>query len=76
MLIKPLANIPIENTNINTHPGVELSPKQKILDGSILDLFADRPSLEKLSLWADDGVFEDPLNHCQKPEAVRSALSE
>lgn len=29
MLIKPPANIPIENTNVNTHPGVELSPKQK-----------------------------------------------
>ena len=29
MLIKPPANIPFENTNVNTHPGVELSPKQK-----------------------------------------------
>lgn len=76
MLIKPPANIPIENTNINTHPGVELSLEQKTPVGSVLDLFAGRLSLEKLSLWADDGVFEDPLNHRQRPEAVRSALGE
>ncbi|KAL8827809.1 MAG: hypothetical protein Q9191_002966 [Dirinaria sp. TL-2023a] len=25
------------------------------------DLFAGRPSLKKLSLWDDEGVFEDPL---------------
>jgi len=63
MLIRPPANIPVGNTNINTHPGVELSPERKTLVGSVLDLFADRPWLEKLSLWADDGVFEDLLNH-------------
>src|ERR1700721_369258 len=66
MLIKPPANIPIENTNINTHPGVEPSPAQKTLVGSVLDLFAGRPSLEKLTLRADNGVFEDPLNHRQR----------
>lgn len=74
MLIKPPANIPIGNTNINNHPGVELSPAQKTLVGSVLDLFAGRSSLEKLSLWADNGMFEDPLNHRQRPEAVRSAM--
>lgn len=26
-----------------------------------VQLFAGRPSLKKLSLWADDGVFEDPI---------------
>lgn len=76
MLIRPPANIPIENTNINTRPGVELSPEQKPLVGSVLNLFAGRPSLKKLSLWTDDGVFEDLLNHRQRPEAVRSALDE
>lgn len=55
------ANIPIENTNINTAPGVDLSSEQKTIVGSVLDLFAGRPSLEKLSLWSDDGVFEDPI---------------
>ena len=27
----------------------------------MLDLFAGRPSLEKLSLWSDEGTFEDPI---------------
>ena len=74
MLIKPPANIPIENTNINTHPGVELSPEQKTLVGSVLDLFAGRPSLKMLSFRTDDGVSEDPLSHRQRPEAARSAI--
>ncbi|KAI9654250.1 MAG: hypothetical protein M1821_006778 [Bathelium mastoideum] len=51
----------IENTNISTAPGVELSPQQKTIVGSVLDLFAGRPSLEKLQLWNDDAVFEDPI---------------
>jgi len=51
----------IENTNINTAPGVELSSQQKTLVGSVLDLFAGRPSLDKLQLWTDEGVFEDPI---------------
>ncbi|KAF2089368.1 hypothetical protein K490DRAFT_63505 [Saccharata proteae CBS 121410] len=55
------ANLNIENTNINTRPGVDLSSDQKTLVGSILDLFAGRPSLQKLQLWSDDAVFEDPI---------------
>jgi hypothetical protein len=51
----------IENTNIKTASGVDLSSQQKTLVGSVLDLFAGRPSLSKLRLWADDAVFEDPL---------------
>lgn len=51
----------IENTNIKTAPGVELSSQQKTLVGSVLDLFAGRPSLAKLDLWKDDGVFRDPI---------------
>lgn len=51
----------IENTNINTAPGVELSSQQKTLVGSVLDLFAGRPSLAKLDLWKDDAVFRDPI---------------
>ncbi|GAB7350320.1 hypothetical protein MBLNU459_g0954t1 [Dothideomycetes sp. NU459] len=51
----------IENTNIKTAPGVELNSDQKTIVGSVLDLFAGRPSLEKLQLWSDDGVFEDPI---------------
>ena len=51
----------IENQNINTAPDVKLSDHQKTLVGSVLDLFAGRPSLAKLQLWKDDGVFTDPL---------------
>lgn len=55
------SNIPIENTNISTATGVELSSQQKTIVGSVLDLFAGRPSLEKLQLWTDEAVFEDPI---------------
>ncbi|KAF2214044.1 hypothetical protein CERZMDRAFT_66758 [Cercospora zeae-maydis SCOH1-5] len=51
----------IESTNISTASGVELSSQQKTLVGSVLDLFAGRPSLAKLQLWKDDGEFIDPL---------------
>lgn len=51
----------VENTNIKTAPGVELSQKQQTLLGSVLDLFAGRPSLAKLQLWTDDATFTDPI---------------
>lgn len=51
----------IENTNIKTAPGVELSESQKTIVGSVLDLFAGRPSLAKLQLWKDDAEFLDPI---------------
>lgn len=51
----------IENTNINTAAGVELSQKQQTLLGSVLDLFAGRPSLAKLQLWDDDATFADNI---------------
>lgn len=55
------SNLSIENTNIKTAAGVELSSQQKTLIGSVLDLFGGRPSLEKLQLWKDEAVFEDPI---------------
>lgn len=51
----------IESTNIKTAPGVDLSEQQRTLVGSVLDLFAGRPSLPKLQLWKDDAEFTDPL---------------
>ena len=51
----------IENTNVKAADGVKLDDHKKTLVGSVLDLFAGRPSLPKLQLWADDAVFEDPL---------------
>ncbi|KAK5174202.1 uncharacterized protein LTR77_001282 [Saxophila tyrrhenica] len=51
----------IENTNVKTGPSVSLSSQQNTLVGSVLDLFAGRPSLAKLQLWSDDATFEDPI---------------
>ncbi|KAK3068268.1 hypothetical protein LTR53_014311, partial [Teratosphaeriaceae sp. CCFEE 6253] len=47
--------------NIQTASGVELSESQRTIVGSVLDLFAGRPSLAKLQLWKDDAEFTDPL---------------
>ena len=51
----------LENTDIKTAPGVDLSSEQRTLVASVLDLFAGRPSLAKLQLWKDDAVFSDPI---------------
>lgn len=55
------SDLNIENTNIKTADGVSLDEQQKTIVGSVLDLFAGRPSLKKLQLWTDDAVFEDPI---------------
>ena len=54
-------DLKIENTNAQTADNVTLSPSQQTLVGSVLDLFAGRPSLAKLQLWTDNATFEDPL---------------
>ena len=55
----------IESTNIQTGPGVKLDDQTRTLVGSVLDLFAGRPSLAKLSLWKDDATFSDPITIAQ-----------
>jgi hypothetical protein len=77
------SSLNIENTNISTAPGVSLSSQQQTIVGSILDLFAGRPSLQKLALWRDDATFEDPLTVAQGREkyqaqwyGLQSAFSE
>jgi hypothetical protein len=55
----------IENMNVSSANGVSLSEQQRLLVGSVLDLFAGRPSLKKLQLWADDAKFQDPLTHAE-----------
>ncbi|GAB7363791.1 hypothetical protein MBLNU230_g4358t1 [Neophaeotheca triangularis] len=60
-----LGELKIENTNIQTSSSVTLSDHQKTLVGSVLDLFAGRPSLPKLQLWKDDATFTDPLTIAQ-----------
>ena len=42
---------------------VSLSPPQQLLACSVLDLFAGHPSKRKLTLWADDASFHDPLTN-------------
>ncbi|KAL6717425.1 hypothetical protein ACLMJK_005340 [Lecanora helva] len=59
------SDLNIENTNIKTSTGVSLSDQQRTLVGSVLDLFAGRPSLKKLQLWDDNGVFEDPITKAE-----------
>jgi hypothetical protein len=55
------SNLDIETKHVTTAPGVKLSEEQNTIVGSVLDLFAGRPSLEKLALWRDDAAFNDPL---------------
>ncbi|EMC98487.1 hypothetical protein BAUCODRAFT_66485 [Baudoinia panamericana UAMH 10762] len=61
MASNDVGELKIESTNIKTAPGVSLDSHQQTLVGSVLDLFAGRPSLAKLALWKDDAVFTDPL---------------
>jgi hypothetical protein len=55
------SNLIIENKHVQTAPGIKLSEQQQTIVGSVLDLFAGRPSLPKLALWRDDATFTDPL---------------
>ncbi|KAI0173011.1 hypothetical protein GGR52DRAFT_572816 [Hypoxylon sp. FL1284] len=57
----PFESYPIKNTAISEAPGVALSSRQKLLVGSVLDLFEGSPTLEHLSLWSRDATFADPL---------------
>jgi len=59
------ANLGIENMDIKTAAGVSLNDQQKIIVGSVLDLFAGRPSLKKLQLWTDNAKFQDPITHAE-----------
>ena len=80
MSTQTAATLNIENTNIKTAEGVQLDEHQKTIIGSVLDLFAGRPSLKKLSLWDDNGTFEDPITVAHgraqyAPQWVRRQLS-
>ncbi|PBP15871.1 hypothetical protein BUE80_DR013356, partial [Diplocarpon rosae] len=59
------ASLGIESTDIQTATGVELSGKQRVLVGSVLDLFKGKPTHQKMSLWSDDATFADPLTNAQ-----------
>ncbi|KAH8757160.1 hypothetical protein F5882DRAFT_307297 [Hyaloscypha sp. PMI_1271] len=59
------SDLGIESTDIKTATGVSLSPQQRALVGSVLDLFAGKPTLKKLQLWTDDATFADPLTKAE-----------
>ncbi|KAI1453239.1 hypothetical protein F4805DRAFT_444425 [Annulohypoxylon moriforme] len=54
-------SIGIRNKLVNEAAGVKLSPDQKLLVGSVLDLFEGNPTLKHLSLWSQDATFTDPI---------------
>ncbi|KAH6663794.1 hypothetical protein B0J14DRAFT_252927 [Halenospora varia] len=58
-------NLGIESSDIKTASGVELSQHQKLIVGSVLDLFAGKASLKKLGLWTDDAVFQDNITKAE-----------
>ncbi len=77
------SNLNIETKNVQTAPGVKLSEQQNTIVGSVLDLFAGRPSLPKLALWRDDATFADPITIAEGREkyaaqwyGLQSAFSE
>jgi hypothetical protein len=55
------ANLDIETKHVTTAPGIKLSTHQETIIGSVLDLFAGRPSLPKLALWRDDATYSGPF---------------
>jgi hypothetical protein len=77
------SDLNIETKNVQTASGVSLSSQQQTLVGSVLDLFAGRPSLPKLALWADNATFTDPITIAEGREkysaqwyGLQSAFSE
>jgi len=52
-------------TTPNEAAGVKLSEQQKLIVGSVLDLFKGLPTLEKLQLWKDDATFADPITKAE-----------
>lgn len=54
-------SIGVKNTTVNSAAGVNLTSHQKLLVGSVLDLFEGKPTLKHLSLWDRNATFADPL---------------
>ncbi|TVY82658.1 hypothetical protein LSUE1_G004510 [Lachnellula suecica] len=59
------ADLDIQSTDVKTAAGVNLSSQQKVLVGSVLDLFKGQPSLKKLQLWTDEATFSDPITKAE-----------
>ncbi|KAK3336312.1 hypothetical protein B0T19DRAFT_409122 [Cercophora scortea] len=58
-------SVGVKNTNINEAAGVKLSSHQRVLVGSVLDLFAGNPTLKHLALWSPEATFTDPITISQ-----------
>ncbi|EAT86415.2 hypothetical protein SNOG_06584 [Parastagonospora nodorum SN15] len=58
----------LDTKHVTTAPGIKLSEQQETIVGSVLDLFAGKPSLQKLALWRDDATFNDPLTSAKGRE--------
>ncbi|OHE99322.1 hypothetical protein CORC01_05363 [Colletotrichum orchidophilum] len=54
-------SIGIKNNSIIQKSGVSLSQQQKVLVGSVLDLFEGNPTLKHLSLWSKTATFQDNI---------------
>ncbi|WYZ45676.1 hypothetical protein EsH8_VIII_000992 [Colletotrichum jinshuiense] len=54
-------SIGIKNTDIVQKSGISLSQQQKVLVGSVLDLFEGNPTLKHLSLWSRTATFQDNI---------------
>ena len=50
----------IINAEVAVEPGVTIDAERRKLVGVVLDLFQGKPSLYKMSFFADDAVYEDP----------------
>merc|ERR1711900_37349 len=53
------ASYGITSTDLKTAAGVELSPRQRVLVGGVLDLFKGLPTHKKMSLWTDTAAFSE-----------------
>lgn len=59
------ASFNVKTTDIKTEPGIQLSDHQKLLVGSVLDLFGGNPTLKHFSLWAPNATFSDNITVAQ-----------
>jgi hypothetical protein len=61
----------IQNTQINTAPGITLTDLQKRHVGLVLDIFQAKGTMSKLQDgFTDDAVYEDHFATCKNREEV------
>jgi len=63
-------NVDLKNRTINEALGVSLSQHQKVLVGSVLDLFEGHPTLKHLALWHPSATFQDPIAVAQGSDRI------